>query len=1028
MEQETYERADLLAAIVEFSFDAIISKTLQGTVTSWNPAAARLFGYRPDEMIGDSIRRLIPARQQDEEDRILERIEAGERVEPYGTVRLHKNGDPIDVFLTISPIRGPAGKVIGASKIIRDVTLQKAAAETARASEERLRQFVEQAPAAIAMFDREMRYVACSRRWLTDRGRQEESVIGRSHYEVFPEVPERWKEAHRRGMAGEVICEEKDAFLRADGRTLWMRWELRPWLTSGGAVGGITIIAEDVSEKIEAARDLLESELRMRLAQEAAKVGAWEWWLADDRNEWSGNLWGLYGLEPGQCPCSFQAWASSIHPEDRERVIRLVREEAATGREYETQWRVNLPEGEPERWLSARGSPIAGASGSPERYIGVVFDITERRRAEEAARQAEALERSKREELEAILAAIPAPVLIAKDASCKDMIGNPAAYELYRLPSGANISKSAPVGKAPANFEIFQNGRRLPPEQFPIRKAAARQTFSREEIELRFIEGDSKYLLGNALPLFNEAGEVRGAVAAFADVTGLKRTEAALRESEARLTAIINSAADSIIVIDEKGIIQSANPATLDVFGYSPEDLAGRNVGILMPPDVAERHDRCLQAFSRKGDVRQVEGRRKDGAAIPVDIAIADWQDGEGRRFFTGILRDLTERKRHEAAMADARRREAVGQLAGGVAHDFNNLLHAISGYLEIAQRRIGDGEAKGFLERARMAAQKGSALNQRLLSFARKRALKPERLNLNDRVQDTVKLLASTVGEHVSLKTDLAAGLWVTMADPGEIDSAILNVAANARDAMPRGGGIWISTSNVMLDRSAAAKLHPDARAADYVCLSIADNGPGMSPEVLAQAFEPFFTTKGPGIGTGLGLPSVADFAKQAGGFASIESALGQGCTVRVYLPRANEKARAAAPSLDGLPLGGGELVLVVEDDSQVREMTLLRLQSIGYAAAEAKTGPEAIEQLKMKLPIRLVLSDIVMPGGMTGHDVERWVAANKPDVKVILCSGYNEGDIVRDAEGRIDGVAVLGKPYTREALAKALCNALAP
>jgi len=1410
MEQETSGSTGLLAAIVNSSFDAIISKTLEGTVTSWNPAATNLFGYDPGEMVGESICRLIPVDRQDEEDQILARIKAGEQVLSYETVRLRKNGDPIDVFLTNSPIWGPDGKIIGASTIARDITLQKRAraAESLRQSEEHLREFVEQAPAAIAMFDRDMRYLACSRRWLTDRGRKEQSVAGRFHYEVFPEIPERWKEVHRRGMAGEVVRAEEEPIVRADGRTQWLRWEMRPWLTSEPAVGGITIMAEDVTERVEAVRALRESELRTRLAQEAAQAGVWEWWLADDRLQWSDTLWNLYELKRSEP--SFEVWISHVHPEDRERVIRTVRDSIAIGREYEVQWRLNLPEGEPERWLLSRGRPVTDANGDPERYIGVVIDITERMRAEEALRKAEELERQKREELEAILAAIPAPVLIAKDANCVDMISNPAAYELYRVPPGANLSKSAPAGQAPANFEIFQNGRRLPPEQLPIRKAAGKRAFSGEEIELRFVEGDSKYLLGNALALFNEAGEVRGAVAAFTDITELKRTEAALRESEerlkfaldaanagtwevaletgelaasegmlsllgiapgtpvthgialasvhpddrarleeglrhtletgepygaewrallpdgstrwremhgerrcisgkqvvgglvrdinerkrveqalweqgdllrsivehvpvpimlsredrnvlfinpaftdltgytasdvptrddwealayrdgaprvkedvcrafesglptdlgdywvhtkagekrlwsvrkapagrdtsgrqlfvsvslditerrkseeealatkskleaalaamrdgvfildaegrfidfneafakfhkfrskedcirtfaelpailsfflpggewvppeewpsqralrgetelnaeytvkqrdgeayigsynfapirdgsghitgavvsvrdvtdqkhaanrlreseGRLSSIIDTAADSIVVIDEKGLIQSANRATEDIFGYSLENLVGRNISILMPSNLAAQHDRYLKGFSGRGAVKQVAAKRKDGTMVPIDGAVTEWRDAEGRRFFTGIMRDLTEHKRNEEALANARRLEAVGQLAGGVAHDFNNLLHVISGNLEIAQDFIDDEMTRSFLERARNAAEKGSALNGRLLSLARKRALKLERIDLNDRVQEIAKLLASTVGEHISVTTDLATRLWITLADSGEIDSAILNLAANARDAMPGGGNVRISTSNVTFD-AAAIKLHRQAAPGDYVRLAIADNGVGMAEDVLAKATEAFFTTKGPGAGTGLGLTSVASFASQTGGFMSIESALGQGCTVSVYLPRTTKgSARGVLPG--GIPLGRGQLILVVEDDDLVREVTLKRLELLGYTVIEARTGPEALERLTLQKGVRLVLSDIVMPGGMTGHDVARWVASNKPDVKVIMCSGYNEGDRAIGAQQEVNGVTTLGKPYTRDQLARALSDA---
>ena len=322
-------------------------------------------------------------------------------------------------------------------------------------------------------------------------------------------------------------------------------------------------------------------------------------------------------------------------------------------------------------------------------------------------------------------------------------------------------------------------------------------------------------------------------------------------------------------------------------------------------------------------------------------------------------------------------------------------------------------------------AGQKGSNLNRRLVSLAHKRTLNPQHLNLNTRVEDISKLLQATLGEHIEVVTELTADLWMTLADPGEIDSAILNIAANARDAMPRGGRLRISTGNVTIDALAAAMLHPDAGPGDYVQLVIADNGVGMSKDVLRKAIEPFFTTKEPGAGTGLGLASVASFARQTGGCAAVESASGCGCAVSLYLPRSVDSPPAPQIVEDRLPLGDGELVLVVEDNDQVREVTLKRIESLGYSVTEARTGAEAVQQLKSEEPVQIVLSDVVMPGGMTGYDVARWVASNKPDIQVVLCSGYNEEDPRGDTSSSIRDVVVLGKPYSRAQLARALSEA---
>ncbi len=544
------------------------------------------------------------------------------------------------------------------------------------------------------------------------------------------------------------------------------------------------------------------------------------------------------------------------------------------------EWRSLLPDGS-TRWLETRGErrTVAGTRV----VAGLVLDISDRKKSEEEAKAAGS-------KLEAALAAMADAVVIL-DAEGRFIHFNEAFAMFHKFKSKDDCIRT--FAEYPAFLGLYlPNGEMTPPNEWPTQRALHGETATAAEYTIKRRSGEIYVGSYNYAPIRNGEGDIIGAVATVRDITDQKRAENRLRESEARLSSIIDTAADSILVVDENGTIQSANHASAKIFGYGSEELIGRYISIVMPPNFGNQHDSHLKSFFRAGVHKQVEGRRKDGSAVPLDVAVAGWCDGEGRRFFTGILHDLTEHKRNEEALANGRRLEAIGQLAGGVAHDFNNLLHVISGNLEIAQDRIGDDKTRDFLQRARSAAEKGSALNKRLLSLARKRAFQPEHISLNDRVEETVKLLASTVGEHISVTTDLAASLWMTLADPGEIDSAILNLAANARDAMPGGGGVQIATANVTLDNTAAALLHLDAKPADYVRLTIADTGVGMTEDVLAKAMEPFFTTKGPGAGTGLGLASVANFARQTGGFACIESAPGEGCAVSIYL-RARPKER---------------------------------------------------------------------------------------------------------------------------------------
>jgi signal transduction histidine kinase len=391
----------------------------------------------------------------------------------------------------------------------------------------------------------------------------------------------------------------------------------------------------------------------------------------------------------------------------------------------------------------------------------------------------------------------------------------------------------------------------------------------------------------------------------------------------------------------------------------------------------------------------------------------------------SNLEREMALREEAQAALAQSQRLEAIGQLAGGMAHDFNNVLAAISSYLDAVSLRSSDEKIRKVIQDAMDAIQMGASLTRRLLILSHRQGVGLERLDLNDRVTGTIELLRRTLGEPVTVALGLSPAPCQTMANPGDVDNAILNLAINARDAMPNGGKLTIETRHVTLDADLAGRI-TNARPGDYVKLTVSDTGHGMSPEVLKHAMQPLFTTKEPGKGTGLGLATVHATVRQSGGFVAIDSALGEGTSVHLYFPKTEPGpiVSRAAPSPKEAPLGDGELVLLVEDNDKVREATANRLESLGYAVREAKTGPEAIMLLKSGEPIALAFSDIVMPGGMTGYDVAEWVRSMKPDLKVLLTSGYSEMPIAPSEAVR--KIRVLGKPYTREQLARALREAL--
>jgi PAS domain S-box-containing protein len=505
----------------------------------------------------------------------------------------------------------------------------------------------------------------------------------------------------------------------------------------------------------------------------------------------------------------------------------------------------------------------------------------------------------------------------------------------------------------------------------------------------------------------------------------------ALTESRARLAGVVDSAMDAIISVDERHQVVSFNAAAERMFQRKAQDVLGRELGQLLPARYRAAHRSHIDGFAQMGVTTRAMGKlgtlsalRADGTEFPIEASISQCSIG-GERLFTVILRDITERKRAEDALSQSHRMDALGQLTGGIAHDFNNVLAAISSNLDAVTLRSTDAKIHHVIQNAMDAIQMGANLTRRLLLLSSRREVGLERLDLNDRVTGTIELLRRTLGEQVTVSLRLSPDPCQISANPGDVDNAIINLAINARDAMPSGGVLTIETGLASLDADVAGHI-ANARPGEYVMLTVSDTGHGMSPEVLKRAMEPFFTTKEPGMGTGLGLATIHSTVRQSGGFVAIDSTEGDGTSVHLYFPKAEPGpiVSRAAPTPKEAPFGDGELILLVEDNDKVRKATARRLEGLGYAVLEANTGPKAITLLESGEPIALVFSDIVMPGGMTGYDVTKWVQSIKPEVKVLMTSGYSDMPLAAIAAAR--KIKVLGKPYTREQLACALREAL--
>ena len=663
-------------------------------------------------------------------------------------------------------------------------------------------------------------------------------------------------------------------------------------------------------------------------------------------------------------------------------------------------------------WIEIRCAPLHDANGVLTGFIAIEADVSERRAA--------------RLELESSLWRLNLATEVAQlgvwgfDARTFAIDWNDRNYDLHGIDRATSVDlvaewtavvdpADAATIRAMFSADLTRQG-----ERFVL------------EYRIRHPERGARVMSTLARCIF-DGDRVARVIGVTRDVTEERRASEELRRTAQHTKAILNNVMDAIIAIDAEGRITSYNRAAERIFGYAPDEIIGKDVGVLMTADHATRHGGFIRAYlgsgQRKvmGRISEFTARRRDGEAFPIELAVSEIVDGD-QRFFIGIIRDVTERMQLEARLRQAQKLEAVGQLTGGIAHDFNNLLTVILGNSEILVDALEDREdLRGLAGMIATTAERGAQLTSRLLAFARRQPLQPQRVNINTLIADMEPLLNRAIGGNIAVKVEPAHDLWTAEVDVSQLEAAVLNLALNARDAMPNGGTLTIQTANVVLDGN-FPMLAETLQPGQYVVLKVSDTGTGMPPEVVERAFEPFFTTKDVGKGSGLGLSMVFGFVKQSGGHTSLISEPGQGTEVLLHFPRAQPAGDSTQEiTAAGALERGAETILVVEDDPLVRSHVTSLIASLGYKVIEAQDGASAVAVLSERSDIDLLFTDVIMPGGMTGKDVADAARRLHPGIKILFTTGYTDSSIVH--EGRLDrDVALLGKPYRRAALAAKL------
>jgi PAS domain S-box-containing protein len=526
-------------------------------------------------------------------------------------------------------------------------------------------------------------------------------------------------------------------------------------------------------------------------------------------------------------------------------------------------------------------------------------------------------------------------------------------------------------------------------------------------------------------PLRSISGEIIGASKIARDITENRKIQAALNREIEERQRIFETSQDLILVTDTKGTFVQVSPSSMAILGYRPEEMTGHSAVDFIHADDLESTRQEMRAARHGHLMRNFETRyaHKDGRTVNLSWMGA-WSEPVRRHFFVG--RDLTEKQAAESQFRQAQKMDAVGQLTGGVAHDFNNILTVITGTIGIlADAVANDPQLSAITKMIDDAAERGASLTKHLLAFARRQPLQPREIDVKTLVLETITLLRPTLGEHIQISPQLAKDGWPALVDPNQLTTAVLNLALNARDAMPFGGKLVIEAANAYLDEGYAA-MNTDVTVGNYVMVAVSDTGTGISPENLERVFDPFFTTKEVGKGTGLGLSMVFGFVKQSNGHIKIYSEVGHGTTVKIYLPRAAGLSDTSVESkVSASVQGGHETILVVEDDALVRRYVITQIESLGYRTLEASRAPEALKMIDSPETIDLLFTDVIMPGSLNGRQLVDEALVRRPGLKTLFTSGYTENAIVH--HGRLDtGVLLLTKPYRKSDLARMIRLAL--
>jgi two-component system cell cycle sensor histidine kinase/response regulator CckA len=994
--------------IVRTTMDSFWIVDMQGRFLDVNDAYCRVIGYSRDELLTMSISDVEAEERAEETARRIQKIMevGGDRFE---TRHRCKDGRIIDIEVSVNYMEIGGGRMF---VFLRDITERKSTEELLQKEKETFFSILEKAPYGVALIDLHGKYLYINPEFTNITGYPPEDIAtGRDWFQrAYPdpkyrkEVIETWKE----DKSKRKFADRDFSIACKNGQV--KRIEFRTTFLEDGRV--VTAL-HDITERNRAEEALRESEERYRTILENIEDGYYEVDLPGNFTFFNDSLCRMLGYSKDEMiGMGNQQYTDE---ENRKKLFQAFNQVYRTGKPAKGfDWEVFAKDGT-KLFGEVSVSLIKDSKGQPNGFRGIARDITQRKQTEEALR-------AEKQRFQTLLENAPfGMVVIDKDSSFKYI--NPKFIELF----GFDL-KEIPNGK-----EWFRKA--YPDPDYRHRVISVWKNdlriFEPGEKRSRIFSvtcKDGMEKIINFIPVQLETGEN---LMACEDITERKRAEEALRVSEEKYRTILENIEEGYYEVDTTGHFTFFNDSVCRLLGYFKEELIGMNDRQYSDEENARKLYQTFNKVYRTGEPARGfdwEIIRKDGTKRFVEASVSLLKDSEGKPCgFRGIARDITEHKRAERQMAALRQQllqsqrvEAIGRLAGGIAHDFNNLLTVIRGYSQLSLLELKeDDKLRENIEEVQKATQKASDLTRQLLAFSRRQIMDMKVLDLNTLLRDLNKMLRRVIGEDIELVTVLAEDLGRVKTDSGQIEQVILNLAVNARDAMPNGGKLILETTNVDLDEG-YARAHVAVTPGRYVMFSLSDTGVGMSPEVKEHLFEPFFTTKEKGKGTGLGLSTVYGIVKQSGGNIWAYSEPGRGATFKIYLPRVNEPLKEIKERVlsEEIPRGS-ETILAVEDEEEVRKLTVQILKGQGYTVLEASHGEEAMKVAKEHGGdgIHLLLTDVVMPG-MSGSELAKSLGSLLPKMKVLFMSGYTDNAIVHHGVLE-EGVNYIQKPFTVDALA---------